>query len=106
SVSPDDQWVAYDNQVESKLSIWKVPLQGGVPVKVGEKYRMPVFSPDSQFIAARYHLESDTREVAIFSAQGGEPLRHVPVPILDWQRVQWIDGHTLSYLKNVDGYTN
>lgn len=106
SVSPDNQWVAYDNQLESKVSIWKVPLEGGEPVKVGEKYRMPVFSPDSQFIAGRYHPESDSRDVAIFSAQGGEPLKQMLVPTLDWQRVQWLDSHTLSYMKNVDGYTN
>jgi Tol biopolymer transport system component len=106
SVSPDNQWVAYENQLQSKVSIWKVPLEGGEPVKVGEKYRMPVFSPDSQLIAGRYHLGSDSKDVAIFSAQGGEPLKQMPVPILDWQRVQWLDGHTLSYMKNVDGYTN
>ena len=106
AVSPDNQWVAYDNQLESKLSVWKVPLKGGEPIKVGEKYRMPAFSPDGQFIAARYHLRSDSRDVAIFSAEGGEPLRQLPVPVLDWQRVQWLDGHTLSYIKNVDGYSN
>ncbi len=60
SISPDNQWVAYDNLVESGTSIWKVPLNGGEPVKVGEKYRMPVFSPDNQFIACRYDLESGT----------------------------------------------
>jgi Tol biopolymer transport system component len=106
SVSPDNQWVAYDNQLKSILSVWKVPLQGGDPVKVVEKYRMPVFSPDSQLIAARYDLESGSRDVAIFSARDGQLLRRVPVPILFWQRVQWIDSHTLSYIKSVDGYSN
>jgi serine/threonine protein kinase/Tol biopolymer transport system component len=106
SVSPDNQWVAYDNLTNLKSSIWKVPLQGGDPVKLGERYRMPVFSPDSQLIAARYDLISGSRDLAIFSAAGGAPLRQVPIPILDWQRVQWLDSHTLSYIKNVDGYSN
>lgn len=106
SVSPDNQWVAYDNQVESKMSVWKVPLQGGAPVELGETYRMPVFSPDSQLIAARYHLNSGSHDLAIFSAQGGEPLRQVAIPVLEWQRVQWLDSHTLSYIRNEDGYSN
>lgn len=106
SVSPDDQWIAYDNQVKSKLSVWKVPLQGGEAIKVAENYRMPAFSPDSQLIAARYHLNSGSRDLAIFSADGGQPLMQVAIPVLEWQRVQWLDDHTLSYIRNVDGYSN
>jgi TolB protein len=107
SVSPDSQWVAYDNLVKSSTSILKVPLAGGKPVKVGEKYRMPVFSPDNQFIAGRYDLVSGSRDVAIFPAQGGEPLRRFNVPVQEWQSVQWLpSGHEVSYVKNVDGYSN
>lgn len=108
SVSPDNQWVAYDNLVKSSTSIWKVPLAGGEPVRVGEKYRMPVFSPDNQFIAARYDLVSGSRgDVAIFPAQGGQPLRNFSVPVQEWQSIQWLpSGHELSYIKNEDGYSN
>lgn len=106
SVSPDNQWVAYDNLVGSKASVWKVPLQGGEAIKVAENYRMPVFSPDGRLIAARYHLNSGSRNLAVFSAEGGQPLSQVPIPVLEWQRVQWLDAHTLSYIKNVDGYSN
>jgi Tol biopolymer transport system component len=108
SCSPDNQWVAYDNVARTDVSVWKVPINGGDPIKVGEKYRMPVFSPDSQFIACRYNRESGTRGVAIFSAQGGQPLRHIEeVPTQDWQRVQYFpNGRELSYIQNVDGYSN
>lgn len=107
SVSPDNQWVAYDNLVKSSTSIFKVPLAGGEPVKVGEKYRMPVFSPDNQFIAGRYDEVSGSRDVAIFPAQGGQPLRHFTVPIQDWQSIQWLpNGREVSYVKNVGGYSN
>ena len=108
SVSPDNQWVAYDNLVKSSTSIWKVPLAGGEPVRVGEKYRMPVFSPDNQFIAARYDLVSGSRgDVAIFPAQGGQPLRNFSIPVQEWQSVQWLpNGHELSYIRNEEGYSN
>ena len=107
SVSPDNQWVAYDSLVKSKASVSKVPLAGGEPIKVGEKYRMPVFSPDGQFIAARYHLVSGTHDAAIFSAQGGEPVRHFSVPNQEWQSVKFLrSGREMTYVKNVAGYSN
>jgi Tol biopolymer transport system component len=105
--SPDGQWVAYDNVVDSNVSVWKVPLNGGDPVKVGEKYRMPVFSPDNQFIACRYNLESGTRDVAIFPVAGGPPLRQFAIPIQEWQRLSWLaNDRELSYVKNENGYSN
>lgn len=107
SVSPDNQWVAFDNLVKSRASVWKVPLAGGEPVKVGEKYRMPVFSPDGQFIACRYDLISGSNDVAIFPAQGGQPLRHFKVPIQEWQSIQWLpNSRAVSYVKNANGYSN
>jgi Tol biopolymer transport system component len=106
SISPDNQWVAYDNQNSTNKSVWRVPLQGGASTEVTEKYRMPSYSPNGQFIATRYDLSSGTRDVAIFSREGGEPLRKLPIPIIEWQRVQWLNDHTLSYVKSVDGKSN
>jgi len=105
SCSPDE-WIAYDNVVNSGISVLKIPLNGGDPIKVIEKYRMPVFSPNNQFIACRSNIESDSLDVAIFSAQGGPPLRHVAIPIQEWQRVQWLNDHELSFIKNENGYSN
>ena len=106
STSPDDQWVAYDNVMNAGTSIWKVPMNGGQAVKVADDYRMPVFSPDSQFIAGRYNLESNTNDAAIFAAQGGRPLKHFPVPVQEWQRLQWLNSREVSFVKNVGGTAN
>jgi eukaryotic-like serine/threonine-protein kinase len=106
SCSPDNQWVAYDNLVKSKSSVWKVPLEGGEPIKVGERYRMPIFSPDNQTIACRYDLVSGSDDGAIFSAQGGRPLQHFPIPNQDWQQLRWLAPRRLSYVVNNDGYSN
>jgi len=106
SISPDNEWVAYDNVASSGVSVWKIPMNGGEPIKVTEKYRMPAFSPDSQAIACRYNLESGTRDVAIFSAQGGQPLNRFEVPNQEWQRVQWINNRELSYIADTNGYAN
>src|SRR6185503_2155274 len=71
------------------------------------KYRMPVFSPDNQSIMGRYDQISGTREMAIFPAEGGQPSGYFKVPVQEWQSVQWLpSGHEVSYVKNVDGYSN
>src|SRR4026209_256111 len=68
---------------------------------------MPVFSPDNQFIACRYDRESGSRDAAIFSAQGGRPLKRFPIPVQEWQGLRWLaNGRQLSFVKNVDGYSN
>ena len=106
AISGDNQWVAYDHQTEMGRSVWKVPIEGGDSVKVGEQYRMPVFSPDNQLIAARFERKSGTRDVAIFSVQGGAPLQRIPVPQIEWQRIYWLDKSTLSFIKNEGGISN
>ena len=106
SFSPDGQWVAFDHNGNGTRSIWRIPFAGGEPVKLAERYRMPVFSPDGRLFAARYEPNSGTRDVAIFSAGGGEPLQHVPVPEIEWQRVYWLDDHTLSFINNAGGTSN
>ena len=107
SISPDHQWVAFDKQTDSIMSAWKVPLQGGEAVKLSERYRMPVFSPDGQLIACRYDEDSDTYDVAIFPAQGGEPLQHFKVPKQEYQSVRWFqDSRHLTYVKNDNGSSN
>ena len=67
---------------------------------------MPVFSPDNQMIAGRYDHESGTTDVAIFPADGGPPLKRFTIPVLDWQRVQWMDRHTLSFISEQSGASN
>ena len=107
SVSPDNQWVAYDKQTNLKLSIWRVPLEGGDSTPLVDGYRMPAFSPDNQLLAGRYDHESGTRDVAIFSSQGGKALKKIDeIPVIEWQRIQWINNHTFSFINNVGGFAD
>jgi serine/threonine protein kinase/dipeptidyl aminopeptidase/acylaminoacyl peptidase len=107
SCSPDSQWVAYDNQSNSMLTVWKVPIEGGDPVRLTDKYRMPVFSPDNRFIACRYDLESGSQEIAIIPVRGGPPVKLVPIPVREWQRVQWsANGRALTFINTINGTSN
>ena len=106
SVSADNQWVAYDHVDELGRSVWSVPLGGGEPVKLTEGYRMPVYSPDNSLFVARSPLNSGPGDVAIFAAQGGPPLKRLKIPVMEWQRLYWLDNHTLSFIKHEKGISN
>jgi Tol biopolymer transport system component len=57
SVSADGKWIYYNTPVDSKL--WKVPIQGGEPVKLTDQYALcPSLSPDGKLIA--YYEVSNT----------------------------------------------
>lgn len=108
SCSADSQWVAYDNQTQSPVTVWKVPIDGGAPVQLSDKYsRMPVVSPDNLSMACRYFLADGRRGIAILPLQGGSPTKLLPIPIMDWQKVQWTaDGRGLTYIETVNGVSN
>src|SRR6185369_2751075 len=106
SFSPDSQWIAYDYNEDGSRSIWKVPFDGVQPVKLAERYRMTVSSPNGRMFAARYEPKSGTRDVAIFPVEGGRPFMHIPVEEMEWQRVFWIDDYTLSFIRNDHGASN
>ena len=108
SCSPDGEWILYDNQSQGRNTIWKVSINGGVPVRLSDEYaRMPVVSPDGGFIACTYIFEEGLRQIAILPFAGGPPVKRVPIPIMDWQRVQWTkDGQSITYVDMRDGESN
>jgi Tol biopolymer transport system component len=83
-------------------------MAGGVPVQLTDKYsRMPVVSPDNQSIALRYYIQEGRKGIAIIPMQGGAPTQYLPIPIVDWQKVQWTaDGRGLTYVETLNGVSN
>ncbi len=68
---------------------------------------MPAASPDGQFIACRYLTEGSSREIAIFPFAGGAPIERLPIPVMDWQKVQWMpEGRALTYIDAAKGVSN
>lgn len=109
TVSPDGQWVFYDNQNDATFTVWKVPIDGsGAAVQLTDQYtRMPIVSPDGKFFACRYLVEGASREIAIFPVTGGNPIERLPIPVMNWQRIQWTaDGRALTYIDTVNGISN
>jgi Tol biopolymer transport system component len=109
SCSADSQWVFYDNQSSSRITVWKVPIDGGDPVQLTNEYaRMPAVSPDNQYMACRYYVENGApKEIAIIPVQGGLPVRRLPIPGALFQKVQWIsNGRALTYIDVAKGVSN
>lgn len=109
SCSADSQWVFYDNQSSSRITVWKVPIDGGAPQQLTNEYaRMPVVSPDNRYMACRYYVENGApKEIAIIPLQDGLPVRRLPIPGAQFQKVQWIaNGRALTYLDMVKGVSN
>ena len=108
SCSPDGQWVIYDNQSSGKTTLWKVSIDGGNPIRLTDNYaRMPAVSADGQFIACRYFVKPGVLGIAILPFQGGSPIRLLPIPVMDWQRVQWnLNGRALTYINPTNGASN
>jgi len=108
TISADGEWVLYDNQSEGHFTLWKVAINGGPPIKLSNEYAaMPLVSPDNQWIACRYYLDSGKLGIAILPFAGGPPTQKLPIPIADWQQLTWsVDGRALTYLRADGGPSN
>src|SRR5262245_48161619 len=74
--SPDGRWIVY----ASENRIWKMPADGGEPVRLTDKLTgRPSVSPDGRLIACQYSTRASW-ELAIYPFEGGQPLKVFDVP--------------------------
>lgn len=98
--SPDNKWVIYEHQSNGLPTLWKVPIEGGNPVRLTSEYAsVPVVSPDGKLIACRYFIQPNKKGIAILPAEEGRAIKLLPIPIIDFQTVHWMDKQrALSYI--------
>src|SRR5207244_7936562 len=52
SPTPDGKWVYFSSDFDGRDSLWKVPSEGGAPVRVTSYFGLnPSFSPDGKQVA-------------------------------------------------------
>ncbi len=107
AVSPDGKWIVYTSATSTYPLLYKIPLDGGKPVRLGEfSADHPQISPDGKWIACQVQKEPDHWSVGIIpfdSAQNG--FRAVPnasVPFR-WSRK---DDALTSSITDVNGVSN
>jgi Tol biopolymer transport system component len=105
--SPDGKWVVYTGDAYTARGIWKVPIEGGEPVRlIDAEAWHPAISPDGRWIAYSYHDKEATppQGVAVSELDGGHSTKHLDATTSShhWDA----DGRSLLYTKNEGGVDN
>ena len=94
--TPDSQWVVYAS-LSNPTGLFKVSIEGGDPVQLTDKTpKPPAISPDGKLIATGYREDPGADKTAIYSFDGGAPLK-----VLNFASsyVRWNpDGSGLTYI--------
>jgi len=101
-ISPDGKWVVYCKEGEEK-GIWKVPMDGGVPVRLTDQLSsFPAVSPDGKSIAYTYFDPKVTprQRLAIVAFDGGAPTKIFGIDADTEAIPRWMpDGRSILYTK-------
>ena len=112
--TPDGRWVVYERTGEGSLTnLYKVPLEGGEPVRLTQQLSVrPAVSPDGRLVAHWYKTEGPNSlwQIALTPPAGGLPSRIFDVPqneadgnsVIRWTH----DSRGVIYTDYRDGVTN
>jgi eukaryotic-like serine/threonine-protein kinase len=103
--SSDSKWVIYARSGSEK-GVWKVPIEGGDPVRLNDADALiPVVSPDGKMIAYYDVAEGRPNRVAIMSSAGGPVIK--TFEISETGSLRWTaDNRGILYIKNEGGVSN
>ncbi|HYW72092.1 MAG TPA: hypothetical protein VE961_13730, partial [Pyrinomonadaceae bacterium] len=76
AVSPDGKWVVYLSDCQGEPALWRISIEGQPAVRLTDRaVTWPWVSPDSKWIAGAYRPDSGKTQLAIFSIDGGPPVK-------------------------------
>jgi Tol biopolymer transport system component len=105
-ISPDGKWVVYVSWATDNYFLWKLPMEGGEPVRLTDKHsHSPAISPDGKLIACSIQEEEAGKghKIAILSSEGGSPLKIIDIET----EIKWMpSGEALCYVKDTLGVPN
>jgi Tol biopolymer transport system component len=110
--SPDSQWVVYTSFGAGKVALWKIPIDGGEPIQLTDKFTAkPEVSPDGKLIACFYTTGApEPPKLAVIPFEGGPPVKIFDVaPTVDQysNNIHWTaDGRALTYRDGRSGTIN
>jgi Tol biopolymer transport system component/tRNA A-37 threonylcarbamoyl transferase component Bud32 len=106
SCSPDGTWLTYGTGDPKGLGIWRMPIDGGNPIRIWDQYGGGQISPDGKWVLIR-ELMSVNAKPSIIPATGGQPIKtfdrdpELGLP-LGWTA----DSRTLLYVQTRSGVSN
>lgn len=109
-IAPDGESIVYTPQGKARNTLWRISIDGGPPRQLTNEGMAikAVISPDGRSIACTYRNdEADKWKIAIFSADGGAPLKVFALPYPYHQVIRWSpDGEALNFLDRNHGVFN
>ena len=110
NISPDGKWIIYQ-KFENPNTLWKVSIEGGVPVQLTSTLSYsPTVSPRDGMIAYVFNdaAANMLRRVAIISPDGGAPLKTFALPPTanNFKMRFTPDGRALAFLDSRGGGAN
>jgi Tol biopolymer transport system component len=111
-ISPDGQWVLFSSWRSGRLGLWRMPVGGGEPMPITDKFTTQgSYSPDGKLIACYYRSEQPDKpvQILILPTQGGEPVKAFDIPptVPREGTLRWSpDGSAIVYLDSRSGQQN
>ncbi|HTH38295.1 MAG TPA: DPP IV N-terminal domain-containing protein, partial [Pyrinomonadaceae bacterium] len=108
SITPDSKWIFFDSTVAGKPEVWKVSIDGGEPLVLTKRHAENCeVSRDGKFYATEFREDGvSSWRYALFSIEGGEPLKVFDLPSGPGG-FRWApDGRSLNYEIANKGVTN
>jgi Tol biopolymer transport system component len=105
-VSPDSRWVYYNSATSGSPRAFKIPLDGGEPVALGDGFFRPVgVSPDgTTLLGVGWDAKLRRGVYATLPTSGGTPTL---LPLTATGIAAWSpDGHGITYPDNRNGVSN
>jgi len=106
--SRDGKWVLYSS---ANGKLWKISIDGGTPTQVIQESALrPVVSPDGQWLACFYNIQSEIavargQTIAIIPIDGGTPAKTLELPMsgpFKWTN----DGKAIAYIATQGAQSN
>jgi Tol biopolymer transport system component len=114
--SPEGKWVVYRSLTDGQYTVWKVPIDGGTPIRLssGNSFA-PTVSPDGKLVAFRSNIPGLRSPktpwapgfLVVVSSDGGAPLHTLESDPRAGGAIRFTpDGQALSYSVIEHGISN
>ena len=101
-ISPDSKWIVYSAWSFGKLSLWRMPIEGGEAKQLADFMSTePNVSPDGKYIACFLSEDNNITRIGVLPFDGGSPIKRFDVPQtvnIDMSPRWTPDGRNITYI--------
>lgn len=107
SCSPDGTWLTYGALDPKVVGVWRMPIDGGNPIRIWERYGRGRISPDGKLVLIQELMSGINPKFYIIPATGGKAVKILDGdPELGWPRGWTADSRALLYIKTRNSVAN